>query len=77
MTLPYIFSWSVDHMDTFSEVKVAVLGFFLNIGEHSEKNSQLLYLLGFAAGKNCLFLAASLLAITTTPTLKLLVPTLY
>ena len=47
-------------MDTFSEVKVAVLGFFLNIrrtfGEHSEnirrKNSQLLYLLGFAAGKN-------------------------
>ena len=40
----------VGYMDQSSEVRLAVLGFFLNIWRRL--NGQILDLLGFAAGKN-------------------------
>ena len=41
----------IGYMDQFSEVRLAVLGFFLNI-RRRRWNGQILDLLGFAAGKN-------------------------
>ena len=42
----------VGYVDPFSEVRLAVLGFFLNFARRRRRrNGQILDLLGFAAGK--------------------------
>ena len=41
----------VGYVDPLSEVRLAVLGFFLNFVRR-RRNGQILDLLGFAAGKN-------------------------
>ena len=42
----------VGYVDPLSEVRLAVLGFFLNFVRRRRRNGQILDLLGFAAGKN-------------------------
>ena len=43
----------VGYVDPLSEVRLAVLGFFLNfVRRRRRRNGQILDLLGFAAGKN-------------------------